>query len=441
MDPTHCPDHRLRPAGYGSDRRHQSLARLVPADGLHGDGGDPPFRAAAAAPRPRLLDDLPSLLFLALVGLGAVLLLRGLLRWTNGTNSVRDSAHLMGFLIGFRMAAYTGLRWGRKRGHFLHNTLFIGYGRLGQALSASLLEDPGYGLRPVGFVTERKPCAVAAPGEPGTVGGLADIAELVRRYRADAVVIADVEHSEEKLTAATRAFDGRGVAVFMVPRMWELHGSVQGCDMIRGIPLIRLRRPAYESLTWPLKRALDRRLVAAADAADPVAGDAGRAQLLVRRERRPGSHLPPAAHRARRPSFELLKFRTLRPLDDAAAATTWSRRRGPRLGAVGRWLRQSSLDELPQLFNVLRGDMSLVGPRPERPHFVAQFTSDFGEYAERHRVPCGMTGWAQIHGLRGDTSVATRARYDNYYIENWSLWLDVKILLRTARQVLAGAGR
>ena len=104
-------------------------------------------------------------------------------------------------------------------------------------------------------------------------------------------------------------------------------------------------------------------------------------------------------------------------------------------------MRRLSLDELPQLFNVLRGDMSLVGPRPERPFFVAQFTSEFGEYGERHRVPSGMTGWAQIHGLRGDTSVATRARYDNYYIENWSLWLDVKILLRTARQVIVGAGR
>ena len=113
-------------------------------------------------------------------------------------------------------------------------------------------------------------------------------------------------------------------------------------------------------------------------------------------------------------------------------------RRQTRLGNL---LRRTSLDELPQLWNVLRGDMSLVGPRPERPHFVDQFATTFPRYMARHRVPCGITGWAQIHGLRGDTSVADRARFDNYYIEHWSLWLDIKIILRTFSEVLFARGR
>ena len=107
---------------------------------------------------------------------------------------------------------------------------------------------------------------------------------------------------------------------------------------------------------------------------------------------------------------------------------------------VGAFLRRSSLDELPQLFNILRGDMSIVGPRPERPYFVAQFEESLLRYGDRHRVPSGLTGWAQIHGLRGDTSIAERARFDNYYIENWSLWLDVKIILRTLPNLMKGSG-
>ena len=199
---------------------------------------------------PRLLDDLPTLLSLALVGLGAVLLLRGILHHTGGTNSVRDAAHLMAFLILFRLAMYTVVRWGRQRGYFLHKTLFIGHGKLGQVLSETLRDDRRYGLLPVGFVGDR-------PGESVTLprlGTLSAVPELVRKHSIDAVVIADVEGFEERLTAATRSFDGKGVAVLLVPRLWELHGSVRGCEMIRGIPLVRLRRPAYESLTWPLKR-------------------------------------------------------------------------------------------------------------------------------------------------------------------------------------------
>jgi lipopolysaccharide/colanic/teichoic acid biosynthesis glycosyltransferase len=139
--------------------------------------------------------------------------------------------------------------------------------------------------------------------------------------------------------------------------------------------------------------------------------------------------------------FTVLKFCSLRPTADSEAATTWNIGTDTRVRPLGRFLRRTSLDELPQLWNVLRGDMSLVGPRPERPHFVDEFTRRYPRYTARHRVPVGLTGWAQIHGLRGDTSISDRAGFDNFYIENWSLWGDIKILLRTAAQVVKVAGR
>jgi lipopolysaccharide/colanic/teichoic acid biosynthesis glycosyltransferase len=138
--------------------------------------------------------------------------------------------------------------------------------------------------------------------------------------------------------------------------------------------------------------------------------------------------------------FSLLKFCSLRPAENEDT-TRWNIGEDERLGPVGKFMRRTSMDELPQLWNVLRGDMSLVGPRPERPYFVDEFTRQFPWYMARHRVPVGLTGWAQVHGLRGDTSISDRARFDNFYIENWSLWGDIKIMLRTAAQVVRAAGR
>jgi lipopolysaccharide/colanic/teichoic acid biosynthesis glycosyltransferase len=135
--------------------------------------------------------------------------------------------------------------------------------------------------------------------------------------------------------------------------------------------------------------------------------------------------------------IQVLKFRTLRHNDESD--TQWSVIGDARLTPIGRFLRRSSLDELPQLWSVLRGDMSLVGPRPERPFFVRQFSADVYGYKDRHRLPVGLTGWAQVHGLRGDTSIEERARFDNHYIEHWSLWQDLVVLGRTATEVVRGA--
>jgi exopolysaccharide biosynthesis polyprenyl glycosylphosphotransferase len=144
--------------------------------------------------------------------------------------------------------------------------------------------------------------------------------------------------------------------------------------------------------------------------------------------------------------FDCLKFRSMRPPRESDAAFELTAGAAPggvegvdRRTRIGKIMRQTSLDELPQLLNVLRGDMSLVGPRPERPEFVELFEMQIRRYGERHRVKAGVTGWAQVHGLRGQTSIADRAEWDNYYIENWSLWLDIKILFLTVLAVLKRA--
>jgi lipopolysaccharide/colanic/teichoic acid biosynthesis glycosyltransferase len=135
--------------------------------------------------------------------------------------------------------------------------------------------------------------------------------------------------------------------------------------------------------------------------------------------------------------IEVLKFRTVEPNYDSD--TQWSVDDDPRLTKVGGFLRRTSIDELPQLWSVLKGDMALVGPRPERPYFVRRFTADIEGYGARHRLPVGLTGWAQVHGLRGDTSIEERVRFDNQYVEHWSLWRDVVVLVRTFAEVVRSA--
>jgi exopolysaccharide biosynthesis polyprenyl glycosylphosphotransferase len=240
------------------------------------------------------------------------------------------------------------------------------------------------------------------------------------------------------LVELLRICDRYRCRIYFVPRFYELNQANRDTDRIGDIPLVRLRPDARHRRTWWLKRAMD---VAVATVglvlATPVLAVCalairleGGAGVLFRQER--------VGMDGRR--FVMLKLRTLRPSSEWESRTQWSIADDPRLGRLGRLLRAASLDELPQLVNVLRGEMSLVGPRPERPFFVEDFSRSYPGYAARHRVPGGLTGWAAVNGLRGDTSIGSRACFDNSYIENWSLWLDIKILIRTIGAVLVRSG-
>ena len=252
------------------------------------------------------------------------------------------------------------------------------------------------------------------------------------------MIVAHGDITDAELVTMVRKCQRQQCEVFVLPRLYEVTHVADDMDAIGDLPLIRLRRSAYRSPSWRIKRVLDVAVSALAIVllspllavmALAVRLETGRG-VIFRQERvgRDGV------------SFELMKFRSLKPLDEAESQTNWNISHDDRVGPVGRIIRKTSLDELPQLFNILRGDMSLVGPRPERPHFVEQFGELYTGYSDRHRVPCGLTGWAQIHGLRGNTPIDQRARFDNFYIENWTFWLDIKIILRTVVSVFTKPG-
>ncbi len=336
-----------------------------------------------------------------------------------------------------RLMAYSFVRRTRRRGVVAHPTLILGAGRVGGQLTELLLRHPEYGLRPVGFLDSRPLLDVDRLPIP-LLGGHDALVRSIVEFKVHNVVVAFGSAPESQMVEVIRTCDRLNCEIFFVPRLFELstvraRGEI---DEVWGLPLIRLRRAAFRTPSWRLKRLVDIIFSAVAlTAALPVLAICAAA---VRWEGGPGVLFRQERVGIDGRAFQLLKFRSMRPLDESDSLTTWSIARDARVGRVGRMLRQTSLDELPQLWNILRGDMSLVGPRPERVHFVEQFTASYPRYTARHRVPSGLTGWAQVHGLRGDTSIEDRARFDNYYIENWSMWSDVKIVLRTAALMARG---
>jgi exopolysaccharide biosynthesis polyprenyl glycosylphosphotransferase len=240
-----------------------------------------------------------------------------------------------------------------------------------------------------------------------------------------------------ELMPLMRAAVARGCHVYYVPRFAALNQFRLNAEAIWGLPLHSVSAPGGTSQRV-LKRALD--VVVSGTAGLLLAPVLLVIGLLIRRET--GGSILFRQRRVGRfgREFDLLKFQTLVPRTLAEGDTGWNISNDDRLGPLGRLLRATSIDELPQLWNVLRGDMSLVGPRPERPHFVKLFSERYSHYADRHRVPVGLTGWAQIHRLRGDTSIDDRARFDNAYCDQWSVWSDVKIIMKTVGEVFRHSG-
>jgi exopolysaccharide biosynthesis polyprenyl glycosylphosphotransferase len=265
----------------------------------------------------------------------------------------------------------------------------------------------------------------------------------VRETGARHVILAFASAPDRGFVSVVRRCDELGLEIWMVPRLFDSMNERVTLDRLGGLPMLNMRVTDPKGIQFAVKHAFDR-LVAGLGlvAMAPVL----LALALAVRRSSPG----PALFRQRRvgrdgKAFDLLKFRSMVPAD---APAPFQPRNGSAPGGVegvdrrtrlGRWMRRTSLDELPQLINVLRGDMSLVGPRPERPEFVELFGGDVSRYKDRHRVKSGITGWAQVNGLRGQTSVVDRVEWDNYYIENWSLRLDLKIIALTAVAVLRAA--
>jgi exopolysaccharide biosynthesis polyprenyl glycosylphosphotransferase len=341
-----------------------------------------------------------------------------------------------GLLVG-RALGYTVVRRLRARGAVQHPTLVLGAGHVGGQVARLLVDHPSYGLRPVGFL-DASPLLPESERVAPVLGGPDALASAILEFDIGAVVVAFSALPESQVVDVIRTCDRLSVEIFTVPRLYELHRRGPGADEVWGLPLVRMRRAAFRSPTWRLKRVLD--VVVSGAALALLSPLLALVAVALRLDGGPGVLFRQERVGLDGRPFTVLKFRSMWPADEQESQQTWSIAGDARVTRLGALLRSSSVDELPQLWNVLRGDMTLVGPRPERPHFVERFATIYPRYGARHRVPAGLTGWAQVHGLRGDTSIDDRARFDNYYIENWSLWYDVTIMLRTVGAVLRRTG-
>jgi exopolysaccharide biosynthesis polyprenyl glycosylphosphotransferase len=336
------------------------------------------------------------------------------------------------------------------RNHFgaASPTLIVGDDRYANQLIARMFELPEYGLKPVGVLggdqsASRQDTTSGLYPVP-RVGGLEDFRAVATALRVEDLFVSNCAATDEELVSLVRAAHSMDIRVWILPRVHDAIGARARVEHIGGLPLLVL--PQFNPRSWQfaVKHAVGRIITAVGLLLiSPIFLTLA---LLVRLSS-PG----PIFFRQKRIGrdgvvFDCLKFRSMRPPRESDAAFELTAGAAPggvegvdRRTRIGKIMRQTSLDELPQLINVLRGDMSLVGPRPERPEFVELFEMQIRRYGERHRVKAGVTGWAQVHGLRGQTSIADRAEWDNYYIENWSLWLDVKILFLTVLAVLKRA--
>ena len=329
------------------------------------------------------------------------------------------SRHLVRRYLRRRFAAGIGLR----------RVLIAGTGELARHLADSFLRHAEFGYRVAGFIDD-----VAADDHVGyrglpLLGTLADAQDVVTRERIDQLYVALPLEQHVKMLGLIEVANRECIDVKVVPDLLQFVALRARLEELDGTPLINVNDVPLQGLNSAIKRLMDIccSIAALVALALPMAAIA----LLIRLGS-PG----PALYRQERMGldgrpFVTLKFRSM--YDDAERHTgpIFTRKDDPRCTPVGRVLRRFSLDELPQLWNVVRGEMSLVGPRPERPHFVRQFKDRVPQYMLRHKVKAGLTGWAQVNDLRGNTSIEKRIEYDLYYIENWSVALDLKIMWLT----------
>ncbi len=318
-------------------------------------------------------------------------------------------------------------RW--RQGIGLKRVLVAGAGELGRVVVDKLLEHHELGYKVIGFVDDKAGGDhIGYRGLP-LLGTLAEAGDILQRDRIDQLYVALPLDEHMKMVALVESANREIVEVKVVPDLVQVIALRARLEELDGIPIININDVPLRGFNSVLKRAIDAALSAAGLLAlSPMLGVLA---LLVR-----ASSPGPAFFRQERMgldgrSFWVWKFRSMYDEAERDTGPIWAREDDPRCTRVGRFLRRSNLDEIPQLWNVFRGDMSLVGPRPERPFFVEQFKQRMPQYMLRHKVKAGLTGWAQVNGWRGNTSIEKRIEYDLYYIENWSVMLDLKILWLT----------
>ena len=381
--------------------------------------------------RPRTGDDVPRILAAVAV---PVLLLSFVAPDERVLAIARTLPFVLFLLLVGRSMTYTAIGKARASGRLHERVLIVDAGANGLEMARLLLEHPAFGLEPVGFIDELALTELPVP----LLGGIDDLSRQATLHGIDRVIVAAWEGEDRDLVPRLRECTERHVHVHVAPWLFQLGTAPThtSSDWLWTTPLIRLPETPQQTAAWKIKRAADVALsLIALVLLAPVFAVLAVAIKLTS----PG----PVLFRQIRVTqggreFQLLKFRSM-PVNDSSENRWGAGEIRPT--RLGRFMRSSSLDELPQLINIADGDMSLVGPRPERPFFIKKFAKEIPGYEDRLRVPAGLTGWAQVHGLRGETSIEERSTFDNEYIEYWSLWRDVVILVRTLKSIVAGEGR
>ena len=334
-------------------------------------------------------------------------------------------------VVWFSRAAFReGLRFARRRGYNQRFAVVVGDGELAATVVQRMEGRRDVGIQVLGVVGDEK----EDTGGVRRLGGYADLRAVLDAHTVDHVILALAHEDYGRLAGLLDAVGDEPVTIHVVPDLLRFASLRGGIEQFEGMPFIHLRESPLYGWNRLAKRVFDFLFSATVLAVLwPV--------LLLLAAAVKVSSRGPVFYRQERMGldgrrFEMLKFRTMDADAEVRSGPVWARPSDQRRTGLGAFLRRLSLDELPQFWNVLRGDMSVVGPRPERPVFVERFRQTVPGYMLRHKVKSGITGWAQVNGLRGNTSLEKRIQYDIEYIERWSVWLDFKIIAMTVVRVL-----
>ena len=333
------------------------------------------------------------------------------------------------FTSCLRIALRKSLRTLRKKGYNLKHILMVGYSRAGEEYIDRLMDNPQWGYVVCGILDDHIPAGTLYKGVK-VLGTLGNLEIILPENKLDEIAITLPLKDYHNLEHIVNICEKSGVHTKFIPDYNSLIPTKPYTEDLMGLPVINIRYvPLTNTGNRMVKRAMD--VVGALFGiiiTSPImlgcaiAVKSSSPGPVIFKQERVGLHNKP---------FYMYKFRSMGVQAPSSEKRAWTVKDDPRVTSVGKVLRRTSLDELPQLFNILKGDMSLVGPRPERPLFVEKFREEIPRYMVKHQVRPGLTGWAQVNGLRGDTSIRKRIEYDIYYIENWTLGFDIKIIFLT----------
>lgn len=321
------------------------------------------------------------------------------------------------------------LHYFRAKGYNLKYILLVGYSRAAEEYINRIISNPHWGYVVRGILDDRVPAGTKYKGVK-VIGRIANLPVILPENKLDEIAITLSLEDYGRLEEIVDLCEKSGVHTKFIPDYNSLFPSKPYTEDLMGLPVINIRYvPLTNTLNWVIKRAVDIAgslfcilLFSPVMLVTAVLVKCSSPGPVIFKQERVGLH---------NRSFSMYKFRTMEIQKESEEQHAWTVRDDPRVTKVGKFLRRTSIDEFPQFFNILKGDMSLVGPRPERPLFVEKFKEEIPRYMVKHQVRPGLTGWAQINGYRGDTSIRKRVEYDIYYIENWTMGFDIKILFLT----------